>query len=539
MTSDTGAAFDFSRLRRSPAAAPTLIFVLAMLLLAPALSLGLNLYDDGLRLYGATEVLAGRQPYHDFFAYYGPAQYYWLALLFAVFGAKILVARVAAGLVAAAAATAAFVLVRRAGFGSVWALLPALAVIVPLTLGEYFYTCDPAFLLVLLAGVVIVSGDATPKRGALAGACLGLASMFRIDFAAYGGVAALAALAANALGAPDVALAQRRRSALRSCLILFGAAAVVALPVFLGLALRGLRREIECLIWWPQHLMPLRRLPYGFALHKLLRALPLAPSWPMILSGSRLLVALTPLLAALSAPLLAASRVRALILGERSRRTIFVFCAVAALTFSVYGFGRASAVQLYPLHVLSCCLVALLWAAGVHGLAEPVQAKIAPILATLLALVALLSLGARFSERSAYFPEPTSGLRVPTWMMWLPRAVKAVTKYAGGRPILVASERHDRVDINAATLYFLAKTPSATYFFDYLPGLTTTEAVQARIVEDLRRSQSRAIVVWKHVFRDEPNPSRLSSGVNLLDGFIADEFMVVEDTPQYRVLARR
>jgi hypothetical protein len=539
MTAEPGAAFDFSRLRRSPAAAPTLIFVLAVLLLAPALSLGLNLYDDGLRLYGATEILAGKQPYHDFFAYYGPAQYYWPALLFAVFGAKALVARVGAGLVAATAASASFVLIRRAGFGSVWALIPALAVVVPLTLGEYFYTCDPALLLVLLAGVVLARGEATPRRGAFAGACIGLAAMFRIDFATYGGIAALAALTTNALSAPEVDLAARRRNALRSGLTLFGAAAVVALPVFLALALRGLQREIECLVWWPQHLMPLRRLPYGFALHKLLHAVPLAPSWPLVLSGSRLLVAITPLLAAVSALLLAAPRVRALILGERSRRTIFVFCAVAALTFSVYGFGRTSAVQLYPLHVLSCCLVALLWAAGVHGLAEPVQAKIAPLLATLLALVALLSLGARFSERSAYLPEPTSGLRVPTWMTWIPRAVKTVTKYAGGRPILVASERHDRVDINAATLYFLAKTPSATYFFDYLPGLTTTEAVQARIVEDLRRSQSRAIVVWKHAFRDEPNPSRLSSGINLLDRFIANEFMVVEDTPQYRVLARR
>jgi hypothetical protein len=52
-----------------------------------------NQYDESLILVGSTRVLSGDIPYRDFYANYGPAQFYVLAALFKVFGPSVLVER--------------------------------------------------------------------------------------------------------------------------------------------------------------------------------------------------------------------------------------------------------------------------------------------------------------------------------------------------------------------------------------------------------------------------------------------------------------
>ena len=49
--------------------------------------------DEGIVLQGAQRVLEGEVPYRDFFSFFTPGSYYWLALFFKVFGSSILVAR--------------------------------------------------------------------------------------------------------------------------------------------------------------------------------------------------------------------------------------------------------------------------------------------------------------------------------------------------------------------------------------------------------------------------------------------------------------
>src|ERR1700722_18648711 len=50
-------------------------------------------YDEGLILTGAMQVAAGHIPHRDFYAVYGPGQFYALAALFDVFGQTLLVER--------------------------------------------------------------------------------------------------------------------------------------------------------------------------------------------------------------------------------------------------------------------------------------------------------------------------------------------------------------------------------------------------------------------------------------------------------------
>ena len=142
-----------------------LVSVLTSLYAVPLVPLGLNAYDEGLRLYGASQVLAGYLPYYDFFAYYGPAQFYWPAVLFKLFGTEIFVARLGAVVFICVAAIAVFALCRHAGLSWSWAAIPTAALVLPLRNGSQLTACDPALSLVLAAGASLTGawGD-RPRR---------------------------------------------------------------------------------------------------------------------------------------------------------------------------------------------------------------------------------------------------------------------------------------------------------------------------------------------------------------------------------------
>lgn len=77
------------------------IYIFCFLILAISLSVFLlcmqrnvNVYDKGLILFGAQRILDGDFVHRDFYADYGPGQFYTLALLFKVFSPSVLVERV-------------------------------------------------------------------------------------------------------------------------------------------------------------------------------------------------------------------------------------------------------------------------------------------------------------------------------------------------------------------------------------------------------------------------------------------------------------
>jgi hypothetical protein len=51
--------------------------------------------DEGIVLQGAQRILQGQVLYRDFFSFFTPGSYYWIALLFKIFGSSILVGRAA------------------------------------------------------------------------------------------------------------------------------------------------------------------------------------------------------------------------------------------------------------------------------------------------------------------------------------------------------------------------------------------------------------------------------------------------------------
>src|ERR1700735_195041 len=79
--------------RRGFPVGEVLVFFLSYCILFLSMSRHPYIYDEGLVLTAAMRVAAGQIPHRDFYANYGPAQFYLLAGLFDLFGETLLIER--------------------------------------------------------------------------------------------------------------------------------------------------------------------------------------------------------------------------------------------------------------------------------------------------------------------------------------------------------------------------------------------------------------------------------------------------------------
>jgi hypothetical protein len=126
------------------------------------------------------------------------------------------------------------------------------------------------------------------------------------------------------------------------------------------------------------------------------------------------------------------------------------------------------------------------------------------------------------------------------------RQLEGVVRYVErhtrpGEPIYVATRRSDLVTAGAPLLYVLAERPNPTSYDIAAPGVVTTAPVQREIARDLERSRVRTAVRWIDPASAAPEPNKAgeSSGVTLLDDYLANRYRRVRSFGDYVVLERR
>jgi hypothetical protein len=135
------------------------------------------------------------------------------------------------------------------------------------------------------------------------------------------------------------------------------------------------------------------------------------------------------------------------------------------------------------------------------------------------------------------------GVRVPERAAReLEATVRAVQeRVPPGDPIYVVPRRADLVTAGNPLLYVLAERPNPTRYDIEAPGVVTTAPVQREIVGDLERTRPRVVVRDTSPITAAPEPSAAgrSTGVTLLDDFLANAYREVERFGPYVVLERR
>jgi hypothetical protein len=106
-------------------------------------------------------------------------------------------------------------------------------------------------------------------------------------------------------------------------------------------------------------------------------------------------------------------------------------------------------------------------------------------------------------------------------------------------PVFVGLPRHDRIVINNVLLYFAMIRKSATQWYQYDPGITTSEQIQRIMIRDLEHAKPKLVIINDVWAEQEPNDSAVSSGVTLLDDYIRTMFGPAATFGEYIILQRR
>ena len=111
-------------------------------------------------------------------------------------------------------------------------------------------------------------------------------------------------------------------------------------------------------------------------------------------------------------------------------------------------------------------------------------------------------------------------------------------RVAVGRPIYVTTKRSDLVTAGAPLFYVLAERPNATRYDIAAPGVVTSAPVQREIIANLRASRALVIRDSESITAaPEPNRAGQSSGVTLLDDWLAANYRVVARFGAWTLLA--
>ena len=476
---------------------------------------GLNVYDEGVAVYGAARVAAGEVPYRDFWTIYAPGQFYALAGIYRAFGFSLIVGRLFTALMLVGSITAALALASRRGAGAGVVAMMLAAVWVSSFEGRTpAMPCSVFLSLVSCASLLAFVDSHRARHAALAGGLLGIAAMYRHDIGICTAVAQAAVLLLPA-GARTL------RERLRGLLAYAVGVAAIAVPVSAVLLWAvPVSALVEDLVIFPAKVYPaVRSLPYP------LPGLQTAAFY--------------------FAPLVC---VFCLARHRPGSPDVFLF-SVMGLLFMGQAWVRSDVTHLFPAMLPAIVLFAV-GTSDIRAIrAGPTVPRVVYMIVLVMCVLSFLRpltfqvmnvLGLTGGAGGFVMTEGRAkGIRLPGDRLSYERLVGYLRETVPeGKDIFVGNRRHDRIAINDVMLYFLAERASATRCHELHPGMATTAECQREIVREVETAGVDTVVLGSYD-STEPNESGKSSEVRVLDEFIAANFVTVTNFGDYVVMRRK
>jgi hypothetical protein len=543
------------------------VFCIAFVLGGIEINHEVSIYDEGIILTGAMRVAQGAAPHRDFYANYGPGQFFALAAIFKLFGPSILVERIW-DLVVKAGIACLVNVIASSLMGRLFATVVTAACILWLAaLGFPVYPVWPSLFFILLGILPLfpLFDDRHSVAGLLAsGLCIGFVVLFRYDVGFFACAGESAVLTAFGLFGRNEAGARLTRIAALLVPFWIGTALVVV-PLFAAYATTGIIPDFifQILEYPSKNYAAMRSLPFpGFNS---------AAGIGQINSNS--IVYFPPLvfLASLAGSVRLRGRAALGAESAQSSARSWKLALLSALVFTLYlkGLVRVSAIHM-ALSIIPAFItfgavaeqalgkrlppsrrafVTLLIAAlavssfaSLFALGHLTKAALANL--TALTQGKIVGLAQGDTETSNTLCRPPSELRLARCVSVSDGASKAIqfirTNTASNEPIFVGTGRHDKIIANDVAFYFIVDRPPATKWYHFDPGLQTSRQIQDIIIADIAKSNTSFVVLYTAADDiAEPNQSAVSSGVKALDDFIVDKYTVVAEFPFYRILKRK
>lgn len=508
---------------------PGLIFLIILfslsfvyLLIGYRFSINEGYFDEGLSVYGATRVLNGDIPYKDFWSLYAPGEFYLLAGIFKLFGISIVAERIATVVIEALLALFIYILAKR-----FIPTKPALAVWL-LTLSwlrlKMPYSCSmtTALLFCIAACLAIASFISTKKLSwlAISGIFTGITVLFRQDIGFY------LAIAASLI----IFISRIKKGIGANAVYYLGIAIIIAPMIFFFLSKSAFSDLVSSTIVFPIKVYPrFRYLPFpGFGTNAIIFYLPI------------LIFVITIICIAFQKK----NRTT-----EQEKRLFALFCLFLGIGFLNYSSVRSDIRHLLPTMIPTIILFGLLVSAATDRLRAKHKGRFM-LIVNLTALI-LLVISATPKAKLLLLHIKQPGLELDLGrargcydQTEFTQAQREAIQYIRERTrpderIFVGNLRHDRIVTNDIMFYFLSERDSATMYHELHPGLATTREIQEKIIDDIKKYNTRYIVRWTDDEKTvEQNESNKPSGITALDNFIQQNFTTVQGFDSYIILYR-
>jgi hypothetical protein len=538
-----------------------LVFLVSYFVLFLGMSRRPGVYDEGLVLTAAMRVAAGQIPHRDFYANYGPAQFYILAGLFKLFGESVLVERLYDLFIKALLVTSVYTIALSYCRRSVAACTSVVTALWLFSLNVWSGSpMIPVSLLNLIGSALILPvflRSVSTRRMFAAGAVAGLAALFRYDtgVALLGIHASVIAIAIYLKGASN----KPRTFASTFWPYLLGFGVVTLPPALYYLSVAPLQSFVHDLILYPgKYYHRGRNLPFPGIDLKGLENFEIY--LPVAAACISLFVALAPRLGAHGKSAFTLQSIS----EEQKWRGFLVTFGLLALVMYFKGFVRVGIFQMYLSIVPSLLLIAVLFQRRLT-LPRPVRISI-------MCLVWLSVLAATWSTlheaKSLYLehlsvPEgmlPSARRAWPETQTTWCKIVNSLTKgfcflpendriqtiefidshTTPDQKLYVGLAKHDRIFANDNLTYFATQRLPATKWSHFDPGLQNSYEIQTQMIHELEVNAPPYIVLdseFDHL-APEPNDSSKSTGVTLLDEYLHNSYQHIETFGEMSVWQR-
>jgi 4-amino-4-deoxy-L-arabinose transferase-like glycosyltransferase len=539
-----------------------LLFLGAMALLFLFSSRIVGIFDEGILLTDVMRTMAGQVLHRDFYYNYGPAQLYVLAGLFKLFGPSVLVDRLTAVFCNSVLIVSLYILARRycdrgLAFGAAFAgVLWIIGLKMTITAMNALL-CTFTFWISWL--ILPVADQRLQRRRALgAGFLAGVTFLYRYDIGVSIVMASMVAVV--------IIMWQQEPG---SWSVLRRLAATVMGPYIAAFAVTVAPFAVVYLSVAPLHDLLYDVVIYMAKYYRAGRALPfpiprLGPTF------SELVVYLVPIIIALgfwtaAAPIRAKLKKAA---GKSAVRTpdwmnLLLTVSVAAAVTCAKGLVRVDAGGMYG-SVIACLLtVALLLR---HRTLLGIWSKgLLTVTATLFVLTAISSAQVQVSDGIHLKPlainwilTPKRQPPSPAFRSWCGEGTPITRGFCflmdddrietvryldahtqPGDSLYVGLDHHDRIIANDMLTYFAAQRLPAVKWAEFDPFLENRADIQQEMIGELEQHKPPYAVLDSEFDNvREPNGSSVSTGVHLLDDYIAAHYKRVQQYGPLTIVQR-
>jgi hypothetical protein len=532
-----------------------LIFCLAFLVLLPLSLARVNVHDEGLIVAGADLVRHGQMPYRDFISFYGPAQYYLIAILYAVFGADLLVSRLLHAFTMACMVVLVFSLsVKACANRSRWISYVTALICTSFLLASSpnaNYPSLPASVFLLVAAFFYGRWCANlAVRDLVISSCLvAVAGLFRWDFGVFG----LLSMG----GATAFILVLRGRAWMDSCRTVAAsvlpAGLIMSSIYFPLLALSDPSRWYREILYYSLFDFPkYRGIEYlRPALHQIIGSLYTHNAIQFCSGSIKLIFVFLPSVLPFVALAGAAYALRRTISDIQVTRPLVqsVFISLLCLLLLNQMRVRPTLWQGLPATIAALALIPYIMACFEWRTLPNYKRKLVIVTGTAI-LLAVATAGTTMAVDSfsrcmnkrnfitLSVPKAT-GIKVQLERHYYSDLISyIVSKTRPGEKIYSGVIDHSRIYINDSLIYFLSGRQPANRFLELDPGLASTAPSQKEIIRSLDESRVRLIVLLS-IENKELNLASESNNVRLLDSYIRSNYEMTRDFGPYVVYEKR